>query len=109
MISVPSLGEMEQTICMLERGTIITIYYPRRKPEQKTLMLRRETRQVNIAIFTSKVFNIITSIYSRSHEKCQFIEVKSECQIITVAYISIIIMISIIIFKKRTNCNVHQF
>lgn len=47
-ISIPSLGEMEQTVCMLERGTIITKYYPRRKPEQKTLMLRRETRQVNI-------------------------------------------------------------
>lgn len=45
-ISLPSLGEMEQTVCMLERGTIITKYYPRRRPEQKTLMLRRETRQV---------------------------------------------------------------
>lgn len=41
---------MEQTICMLERGTIITKYYPRRRPEQKTLMLRRETRQVNTNI-----------------------------------------------------------
>lgn len=48
MLSLPSLGEMEQTICMLERGTIITKYYLRRRPEQKTLMLRRETRQVNI-------------------------------------------------------------
>lgn len=46
MLSLPSLGEMEQTVCMLERGTIITKYYPRRRPEQKTLMLRRETRQV---------------------------------------------------------------
>lgn len=46
-LSVPSLGEMEQTVCMLERGTIITKYYPRRRPEQKTLMLRRETRQVS--------------------------------------------------------------
>lgn len=45
-ISAPSLGEMEQTVCMLERGTIITKYYPRRRPEQKTLQLRRETRQV---------------------------------------------------------------
>ncbi|XP_037042281.1 1-phosphatidylinositol 4,5-bisphosphate phosphodiesterase gamma-1 [Bradysia coprophila] len=45
-LSVPSLGEMEQTVCMLERGTIITKYYPRRRPEQKTLMLRRETRQL---------------------------------------------------------------
>lgn len=47
-LSLPSLGEMEQTICMLERGTIITKYYPRRRPEQKTLILRRETRQVSI-------------------------------------------------------------
>lgn len=45
-LSLPSLGEMEQTVCMLERGTIITKYYPRRRPEQKTLMLRRETRQL---------------------------------------------------------------
>lgn len=44
--TVLGLGEMEQTVCMLERGTIITKYYPRRRPEQKTLMLRRETRQV---------------------------------------------------------------
>lgn len=47
MLSLPSLGEMEQTVCMLERGTIITKFYPRRRPEQKTLMLRRETRQVS--------------------------------------------------------------
>lgn len=47
MLSLPSLGEMEETVCMLERGTIITKYYPRRRPEQKTLMLRRETRQVS--------------------------------------------------------------
>lgn len=47
-LSLPSLGEMEQTVCMLERGTIITKYYPRRRPEQKTLMLRRETRQVHV-------------------------------------------------------------
>lgn len=56
MLSLPSLGEMEQTICMLERGTIITKYYPRRRPEQKTLMLRRETRQVGtINIYYSEI------------------------------------------------------
>ncbi|XP_058462061.1 1-phosphatidylinositol 4,5-bisphosphate phosphodiesterase gamma-1 [Malaya genurostris] len=44
--SLPSLGEMEQIICSLERGTLIQKFYPRRKPEKKTLMLRRETRQV---------------------------------------------------------------
>lgn len=38
---------MEEIVWMLERGTIITKLYPRRRPEQKTLMLRRETRQVS--------------------------------------------------------------
>lgn len=47
-MSLPSLGQMEEIICLLERGTIITKYYPRRRPESRTLMLRRETRQVNI-------------------------------------------------------------
>lgn len=47
-ISTPSLGEMEQTVCLLERGTIITKFYPRKRPEKKTLMLRRETKQVKI-------------------------------------------------------------
>lgn len=37
---------MEQIVCSLERGTLIQKFYPRRKPEKKTLMLRRETRQV---------------------------------------------------------------
>lgn len=46
-LSLPSLGQMEEIICLLERGTIITKYYPRRRPERKTLMLRRETKQVN--------------------------------------------------------------
>ncbi|XP_055596548.1 1-phosphatidylinositol 4,5-bisphosphate phosphodiesterase gamma-1 isoform X2 [Uranotaenia lowii] len=45
-ISLPGLGEMEQIICSLERGTLIQKFYPRRKPEKKTLMLRRETRQI---------------------------------------------------------------
>ncbi|XP_062715033.1 1-phosphatidylinositol 4,5-bisphosphate phosphodiesterase gamma-1 isoform X2 [Aedes albopictus] len=45
-VSLPGLGEMEQIICSLERGTLIQKFYPRRKPEKKTLMLRRETRQV---------------------------------------------------------------
>lgn len=40
------LDEMDQIICSLERGTVITKFYPRRKPEKRTLMLRRETRQV---------------------------------------------------------------
>lgn len=44
--SLAALGEMEQIICQLERGTLIQKFYPRKRPEKKTLMLRRETRQV---------------------------------------------------------------
>lgn len=65
MISLPSLGEMEETVCMLERGTIITKYYPRRRPEQKTLMLRRETRQVS-DMFEAVCWSISYSIYFHS-------------------------------------------
>lgn len=65
MISLPSLGEMEETVCMLERGTIITKYYPRRRPEQKTLMLRRETRQVS-DMFEPVVGQSSYSIYFHS-------------------------------------------
>ncbi|XP_067640356.1 1-phosphatidylinositol 4,5-bisphosphate phosphodiesterase gamma-1 [Eurosta solidaginis] len=45
-MSVPTLGEMELTICMLERGTIITKLYSKHRPEQRRLMLVRETRQL---------------------------------------------------------------
>ncbi|XP_055373041.1 1-phosphatidylinositol 4,5-bisphosphate phosphodiesterase gamma-1 [Condylostylus longicornis] len=45
-LSAPSLGEMEQTINLLERGTIITKLYPKHRPEQKKLILVRETRQL---------------------------------------------------------------
>ncbi|XP_071446484.1 1-phosphatidylinositol 4,5-bisphosphate phosphodiesterase gamma-1 isoform X1 [Hetaerina americana] len=47
---IPSLGsfipEMEQIICQLERGTVVTKFFPRKRPERKTLMVRRETRQI---------------------------------------------------------------
>lgn len=46
MLTSSGLGELEQTVCMLERGTIITKFYPRKRPEQKMLILRRETKQV---------------------------------------------------------------
>uniref|UniRef100_A0A1B0API1 1-phosphatidylinositol 4,5-bisphosphate phosphodiesterase gamma n=1 Tax=Glossina palpalis gambiensis TaxID=67801 RepID=A0A1B0API1_9MUSC len=46
-LSVPTLGEMEQIICMLERGTIVTkLYNKQRRPEQRRLILVRETRQL---------------------------------------------------------------
>lgn len=40
------IPEMEQIISQLERGTVVTKFFPRKRPEQKTLMIRRETRQI---------------------------------------------------------------
>lgn len=40
------IPEMEQIISQLERGTVVTRFYPRKRPEKKTLMIRRETRQI---------------------------------------------------------------
>ncbi|KAK0087269.1 hypothetical protein PV325_001367 [Microctonus aethiopoides] len=40
------IPEMEQIISLLERGTVVTKFFQRKKPEKKTLMIRRETRQV---------------------------------------------------------------
>ncbi|XP_039287689.1 1-phosphatidylinositol 4,5-bisphosphate phosphodiesterase gamma-1-like [Nilaparvata lugens] len=40
------MPEVEQIISQLERGTLVTRYYPRKRPEKKTLMIRRETRQI---------------------------------------------------------------
>ncbi|XP_037936423.1 1-phosphatidylinositol 4,5-bisphosphate phosphodiesterase gamma-1-like [Teleopsis dalmanni] len=45
-MSVPTLGEMEHIIIMLERGTVVTKLYPKHRPEQRRLMLLRETRQL---------------------------------------------------------------
>ena len=40
------IPEVEQIISHLERGTVVTKFYPRKRPERKTLMIRRETRQI---------------------------------------------------------------
>lgn len=45
------LGAMDRIICILERGTLITKFYTRKKPEPKFLILRRETRQVSCSVF----------------------------------------------------------
>lgn len=50
------IPEMEQIISQLERGTIITRFYPRKKPERKTLMVRRETRQLLWARTATRTF-----------------------------------------------------
>lgn len=40
------IPEMEQIISRLERGTVVSKFFPRKRPEKKTLMIRRETRQI---------------------------------------------------------------
>ncbi|XP_026279095.1 1-phosphatidylinositol 4,5-bisphosphate phosphodiesterase gamma-1 isoform X3 [Frankliniella occidentalis] len=50
MMSIPNgictISEMEHKISQLERGCVVTVFFPRRKPETKTLQIRRETQQV---------------------------------------------------------------
>lgn len=46
LLALPSLGENEQICIFLERGTLITKYYLKKRPEKKCLSLRRETRQI---------------------------------------------------------------
>lgn len=40
------ISEMEQILNSLEQRTIVTRFYLKKKPEQRTLRLRRETRQI---------------------------------------------------------------
>lgn len=40
------MPEFEQIISQLERGTIVHKFFPRKRPERKTLFIRRETRQI---------------------------------------------------------------
>lgn len=73
-MSSSGLGEMEQIICRLERGTIISRYYnSRRRPEKKTLALRRETRQV---IWTSANANSRNNNYDGSIELREVKEIR---------------------------------
>lgn len=70
-VNLPGLGEMEQIICSLERGTLIQKFYPRRKPEKKTLMLRRETRQVSECIGCGwKAKHVINSMLPLIYSPC---------------------------------------
>lgn len=73
-MSSSGLGEMEQIVCRLERGTIISRYYnSRRRPEKKTLALRRETRQV---IWTSANANSRNNNYDGSIELREVKEIR---------------------------------
>lgn len=40
------IPELEQVINQLERGTVVTKFFIRKRPEKRTLSIRRETRQV---------------------------------------------------------------
>lgn len=40
------IHEMEQIISQLERGTLVTKFFPRKRPERKILMIRRETHEI---------------------------------------------------------------
>lgn len=40
------ISENEHIVSQLERGTLITKFFPRKRPERKTLKLRRETSQL---------------------------------------------------------------
>lgn len=67
----PSLGENEQICIFLERGTLITKYYQKKRPEKKCLILRRETRQ----ILVNPISTASVSSGSNVHRNCYEIAV----------------------------------
>lgn len=85
------IPEMEQIISQLERGTIVTTFFKRL--EKKTLMIRRETRQIvwsqsaTIRPFdgTSKLHKFLINLlfigFSTFIQKCAFSFKKYWCQI----------------------------
>jgi len=40
------ISEIDQIMNILERGTIVTRFYLKKRPEKRTLKLRKETRQI---------------------------------------------------------------
>lgn len=40
------LPEMENIICQLERGTVVTKFFQKKHPDRRILSVKRETRQV---------------------------------------------------------------
>lgn len=67
LINLPSLGENEQICNCLERGTLITKYYLKKRPEKKYLSLRRETRQILVNPITAAVTSSSASSTSSSN------------------------------------------
>lgn len=66
MMNVPSLGENEQICIFLERGTLITKYYQKKRPEKKCLLLLRETRQILVNPISAAASNASSSNASRN-------------------------------------------
>lgn len=66
MFETLSLGSgisaMDRIICILERGTLINKFFSRKKPENKFLILRRETRQL--------LWSSVSQDSRSSHEGC---------------------------------------
>ncbi|KAF7269728.1 hypothetical protein GWI33_017246 [Rhynchophorus ferrugineus] len=67
------IPEMEQIISQLERGTLVTKFSWRKKPESKTLAIRRETRQL---IWTRTSTNISRTSYEGTIDLAEIKEVR---------------------------------
>jgi len=78
LMSVPSLGENEQICICLERGTLITKYYQKKRSEKKCLSLRRETRQilVNPISVASSTSNAVRNNYECAVELREVKEIR---------------------------------
>lgn len=72
LMSVPSLGENEQICNCLERGTMITKYYQKKRPEKKLLSLRRETRQILVNPITVATTSATSSSSNASRNIFEF-------------------------------------
>ncbi|XP_030750382.1 1-phosphatidylinositol 4,5-bisphosphate phosphodiesterase gamma-1 isoform X2 [Sitophilus oryzae] len=67
------IPEMEQIISQLERGTLVTKFLFRKRPESKTLAIRRETRQL---IWTRTTSNISRSNFEGTIDLTEIKEVR---------------------------------
>lgn len=66
-VTIPTLGENEQICNYLERGTLITKYYIKKRPEKKYLSLRRETRQILVNPISAASTTSVSSASSSSN------------------------------------------
>ena len=72
-----SISDMEHKISQLERGCVVTVFFARRKPQSKTLQIRRETRQIlwstaRSAVSTSKIMFFIEPTLGICRVRCRF-------------------------------------